>query len=311
MDIEPSVPAVPSLLPRPRWHPLVRCALFLVAFLLSQILALVLLIVGFQAAGLSLKLAGANLVLLFAVSAPLLVLLTLPFLRWLDRRDLASLGARWPDGGPSRAVFEAVAVPLSVLALLGLWMLLVEVLPASDVYVAGVSPAAGSAQGAVRLFLLLLGFLCQGGVEEWVFRGYMYRALKERWRWWVAALATAAGFALMHSANPGFSAGALINTFLVGLLLAVLVERSGSLWSATLFHGVWNFAVASLASLPVSGLRVFHLLETSVSGPEPVTGGGFGPEGSLLLTGLVVPLLALLWPRERGEAGQTRETGSN
>jgi membrane protease YdiL (CAAX protease family) len=322
MDVEPFDPAIPPPPPRPRWHPLARCVLFLVAFVVAQVLAVLLLKLVFRLAGRELGNGSESLILVFAVTAPLLVLLTLPFLRWLDRRGLASLGARWPEGGPPRALRQAVAVPLSVLALLGLWLLLVEVLPATDVQVDGVSPAAGTAGGLFELLLLLLGFLCQGGVEEWVFRGYMYHALKERWRWWVAALVTSAGFALLHAANPDFSAGALINTFLAGFLLAVLVERSGSLWSATLAHGVWNFAVASLASLPVSGVRIFHLLNTSVSGPEAMTGGGFGPEGSLLLTGLGVVLLALLWPRpsppaplpqagEGGKAGQTRETGSN
>ena len=304
IDIEPSGLAapVPPPPPRPRWHPLVRCVLILAAFFVAQISAGLLLKLGFRAAGRELGFSGESLVLVFAVTAPLLILLTLPLLRWLDRRDLASIGARWPDGGRSRALRQAVQMPLSVLAFLGLWMLLVEILPVSDVHVAGVTPAAGTAPGGFRLFLLLLGFLCQGGVEEWIFRGYMYRALKERWRWWAAALVTAAVFALMHSANPDFSVGALINTFLAGLLLAILVERSGSLWSATLVHGVWNFAVASLASLPVSGVRIFHLLDTSVSGPGVVTGGGFGPEGSLLLTGLGVPLIAFLWPRsENGE----------
>jgi uncharacterized protein len=298
MVIEPSEIAAPPPPLRPRWHPLVRCLLFLVAFLVAQTLATLLAALGFRLAGRELALAGGTLVLLFALTAPLLFILTLPFLRWLDRRDLGSLGARWPDGGPARAVRQAVTVPLSVLALLGVWTLAVEVLPASDVRVAGLSPAADTSQGALRLLLLLLGFLLQGGVEEWIFRGYMYRALKERWRWWTAALFTSAGFALMHGANPDVTAVALLNTFLAGLLLALLVERSGSLWSATLAHGVWNFAVASLVSLPVSGLQVFHLLETSVSGPEPLTGGGFGPEGSLLLTALAVPLLAILWPRK-------------
>lgn len=302
LDIESSGPAALSPPPPgPRWHPVVRCILFLVAFVVAQLLAVLLLHLGFRLAGRELVLAGANLVLLFVVTAPLLVLLTLPFLRWLDRRDLASLGARWPDGGASRAGRQAVTVPLCVLALLGTWMFLVEVLPASDVNVAGVSSAASTTQGALELILLLLGFLCQGGVEEWIFRGYMYRALKERWRWWVAALATATLFALMHAANPDFSTTALINTFLAGFLFSILVERSGSLWSATLAHGVWNFAVASLASLPVSGVRIFHLLDTSVSGPAAVTGAGFGPEGSLLLTGLGVPLAVMLWPRRDNE----------
>jgi membrane protease YdiL (CAAX protease family) len=303
MDTAPSGPIIPSSAPRSRWHPLVRCLLFLVAFFVAQALAVILLQLGFRpAASLSWP---ANLVLLFVVTAPLLVLLTLPFLRWLDRRDLASLGARWPEGGPPQALRQAALVPLSVLALLGLWMLLIEALPATDVQIDGVSPAAGATPGALRLLLLLLGFLGQGGVEEWIFRGYMYRALKDRWPWWVAALVLSALFGLMHAANQSFSAAALINTFLAGLLLTLLVERSGSLWSATLAHGVWNFAVASLASLPVSGVRVFHLLNTAVSGPEAMTGGGFGPEGSLVLTGLAVPLVALLWPRKRGDRAQS------
>lgn len=290
-----SLPSPP--LPGPRWHPVVRSVLFLVAFFVAQLVATVLVLAGFRLAGRTLVFDGGTMVLIFVVTAPVLVLLTIPFLRWLDRRDLASLGARWPDGGPKRALRQAVEVPLSVLALLGLWMLLVEILPASDVSVAGLSPAAGTPDGTFRLVLLLLGFLIQGGVEEWIFRGYIYRALKERWPWWVATLVTAAGFALMHAANPDFSAAALINTFLAGVLLALLVERSGSLWSAVLAHGVWNFGVASLASLPVSGVQVSHLLQTALTGPAMLTGGGFGPEGSLVLTALALPLAAILWPR--------------
>lgn len=295
----PDVPAdLPPPPPRPRWHPLVRCVLFLGAFVVAQAVASLLVLLGARLADRELEMAGGTMILIFVVTAPVLLLLTVLFLRWLDRRDLASLGARWPDGGPPRALRQAVTVPLSVLALLGLWLALVEVLPASDVRIAGLSPAADRPEGPLRIALLLLGFLVQGGVEEWIFRGYMYRALKERWAWWVAALVTSLGFALMHSANPNFSAAALANTFLAGVLLALLVERSGSLWSATLAHGVWNFAVASLASLPVSGLEVFHLLQTSVTGPAPLTGGGFGPEGSLLLTALALPLAAILWPRK-------------
>jgi uncharacterized protein len=300
MVTEPSGPPVlppPAPPPRPRWHPLVRCLLFLVAFLVAQTLTVGLLVLGFRLAGRDLVPAGEELILLYVLTAPVLFLLTLPFLRWLDRKNLASLGARWPDGGPARALRQAVAVPLSVLTLLGVWMLLVEILPVSDVRIAGLSPAAETSNGAFRLFLLLPGFLIQGGVEEWVFRGYMYSALKERWSWWAAALVTALGFGLLHGLNPNFSVAALLNTCLAGVLLALLVERSGSLWAAVLAHGVWNFSVASLASLPVSGLEVFHLLNATVTGPEPLTGGGFGPEGSLLLTALAVPLAVVLWPR--------------
>ena len=75
------------------------------------------------------------------------------------------------------------------------------------------------------------------------------------------------------------------------------MERSGSLWSATLAHGVWNFAVSCLVSLPVSGVRFPHLLALSVDGPALFTGGGFGPEGSLLLSLLALAVAVALGRR--------------
>lgn len=229
---------------------------------------------------------------IFALTAPPLFGMTVLFLRHLDRRGLPSIGARWPDGGRGRALRQLVSVPLATLALLGVWLLIVEALPQSDVQVDGLSPAAGFA-----IVLLLAGFLVQGGIEEWIFRGYIYRALKERWSWWVAAVVSSIGFGLMHSSNNDFTLSAFLNTMLAGFLLCLLVERSGSLWSATLAHAVWNFTIACLISLPISGVQVSHLLRTAVTGPQMVTGGGFGPEGSLMLTGLALPLVIFLWPR--------------
>ena len=136
-------------------------------------------------------------------------------------------------------------------------------------------------------------------------RGYVYHALRERWRPFVAALASSVLFALLHATNPDISAAALVNVVLAGLVLAALVERSGSLWGATVAHGVWNFAVSCLASLPVSGFSLFHLLNVTVKGDERVTGGGFGPEGSLALTALGLPLAAFLWRMISREESRT------
>jgi membrane protease YdiL (CAAX protease family) len=285
-------PAPIPVLPRPRWHPLVRALLFVFTFIFIQtalgaVFFLVLQVVGGEVP-------PDAVVGAFALTAPPLFMVTLLFLRTLDRRDLASIGARWPEGGRRRALRQAVSVPLATLALLGIWLLIVEALPQSDVEVDGLSPTAG-----FPVALLLVGFLIQGGIEEWIFRGYVYRALKERWPWWGAALASSIAFGLMHAGNSGVTVAAVGNTMLAGFLLCLLVERSGSLWSATLAHAAWNFSIACLISLPVSGLQVSHLLRTAVTGPGMVTGGGFGPEGSLILTALALPLVLFLWPQRR------------
>jgi CAAX protease family protein len=310
-DPVPQETSPPAVAPRPRWHPLLRSVLFLVAFIVVQGAATYAVYLAFQALGAvgvtherALALRGEAVLSVFLLAAPLLVLVTKLFVRYLDRSTLADLGARWPAGGRRQALRQALLAPLAAVALPALWLALlaavahVRIAGWSREFVAG-TPGGGRLGGVLRLLLLLLGFLVQGGVEEWVVRGYVYHALKERWRWWVAALASSVLFSLLHGLNPDVTWIALVNIVLAGFVLALLVERSGSLWSAVLAHGVWNFALACLLSLPVSGLGAFRLLDVSVAGPAALTGGGFGPEGSLLLTPLGVALVAVLWPRRR------------
>jgi membrane protease YdiL (CAAX protease family) len=292
--------------PNPRWHPLVRSVLFLIAFILVQGVATALVAVAGMLStfrGTHYDPLGATYLLVFALTAPPLVFVTKVFVRHLDRCDLASLGIRWPDGGRRRALRQALTVPVVTLALVAAWAILVALLGdlhfdrLSDGFQRGPSWLPGPLGSGVLLVLILLGFLIQGGIEEWVMRGYIYRALKERWPWWVSALVSAGLFSALHALNPDVSGVALFNIVLAGVLLAELVERSGSLWSATIAHGVWNFAIACLLSLPISGVPFFRVFDASISGPGLVTGGAFGPEGSLLLSALALVLIALLWPR--------------
>ena len=196
---------------------------------------------------------------------------------------------------------------LGVLALLGVWLAGIALVATirfgglSEGFRAGPAWWPGPAGGTAALLVLALAFLIQGGTEEWIVRGYIYHALRERWRWWIAALASSLLFSLLHAFNPDVSGVALANIVIAGFVLAELVERSGSLWGAVWAHGAWNFAVACLLSLPVSGFRMFRLLDLSITGSPVLTGGGFGPEGSLLLTGLGLLLAWLLWPPRRAE----------
>ena len=57
--------------------------------------------------------------------------MTLLFVRFLDHRSLASLGARAPLGGRRAALRQAVAAPLSALGVLGVWLALILALPAA------------------------------------------------------------------------------------------------------------------------------------------------------------------------------------
>lgn len=318
----PNAPPVAPPPPRPLWHPVIRSVLFLLSYFAVELVVTVLFGVvarllpesAFQEGGIGQS--TEVLLLSIAFQVPPLLGVTWLFVRFLDRRTLGSLGARWPEGGRRAAWRQLVTMPLAVLALLGTWMLLILALPPSLAVVrfGGLSRAfspggSGPAWWPLSPWLLLAGllvlFLIQGGLEEWVVRGYIYRALKERWRPFWAALASSVLFSLLHAFNPNVSAAALFNIILAGLILAALVERSGSLWGASIAHGCWNFAVACLVSLPVSGIKLFHLLDVSIRGHETLTGGSFGPEGSLVLTGLGLVLTAELW--RRVQAGRPRK----
>jgi membrane protease YdiL (CAAX protease family) len=228
---------------------------------------------------------------------------TAVFLRFLDHKRFADLGFRWPDGGRARALRQAVQVPLATLGVLALWLAVMAA--AADLRLHGFSQewrhgvAGWPIPPPLLLGLLLLGFLIQGGVEEWLVRGYIFRTLRDRSSFPVAGLASSSLFAALHLANPSATAVSTVNTLLAGLVLAELVERSGSLWGAVLGHGVWNFAIGCLISLPVSGIAIFKLLDVELKGPAPLTGGGYGPEASAVLTAIAVPLAVVLWPRRQ------------
>ncbi|MFY9825261.1 MAG: CPBP family intramembrane glutamic endopeptidase [Thermoanaerobaculia bacterium] len=305
-----------------RPHPLLRVAAYLLTVLLVQagVSELVARIASLLGEGLSPEsfLRSREAVLLtFVLGVVPVVGVTQIFVRALDRRGLASLGVRWPAGGWRRVVRDLVTLSLGAAALVTGWALVILALPArlAAFHLGGLSVnlTAGRPWWPLpRVFLfplLFFLFLIQAGMEELVVRGYVYRALRERWRAGAAALGSSALFALLHAWNPGVGAVALVNILLAGLILAALVERSGSLWGATVAHGTWNFTISCLLSLPVSGFSVFHLLSVSLSGDPQVTGGGFGPEGSLALTALGLPLAAASWWRiAQRRAGTLEDT---
>ena len=302
--------------------PALRAALYLIVYFFLQSAEVVLITVLARLAGGDLfrrgGLGSSNEVFLAltVLTLPPQIAVTWLFVRFLDRRSLASIGLRRPAGGPRAAWRQLVLAPLGAVAVLGAWLALVLALPSSlaAVHYGGISPGFSHGPAwwplppVLLLGTLLIGFLLQGGLEELIVRGYVYHTLRERWRPWIAALGSSALFALLHLGNPDVSVAALLNVLLAGMVLTALVERTGSLWSATLAHGAWNFAVACLLSVPVSGVPIFHLLSVTITGDPGVTGDGFGPEGSWLLTLIGVALTAALWrglwrrPSERAAA---------
>ena len=107
-------------------------------------------------------------------------------------------------------------------------------------------PLLATASGRpATLFLILGACVIIPVLEETLFRGVLYGALRRRLPVGPAMLSSAAVFAAGHLSAEGF-----VPYLVVGVMLAWLYERSGSLLASTAAHGAFNaFNIAMLMML--------------------------------------------------------------
>jgi membrane protease YdiL (CAAX protease family) len=114
-----------------------------------------------------------------------------------------------------------------------------------------------------------------------------------------AALLLSAPFGWIHAFNEGGTWAGALSTGSAGLLLSLAYFRTRSLWLPVGMHISWNFSIAWIFSLPVSGEKIpTTWFDATVSGPAWLSGGTFGPEGSVLAF-LAMGVLASFFVRSR------------
>ena len=137
-------------------------------------------------------------------------------------------------------------------------------------------------------------FLAVSLSEEFAFRGYWLFSFSRRLRFWPAALFISVVFGGAHLANHGENALGIVQVVVTGLFLCLTVRRTGTLWFAVGFHAAWDWAETFFYGTPDSGLLgAGRFLNSSVHGPDWLTGGEAGPEGSIIAL-FVLFLCALL-----------------
>jgi membrane protease YdiL (CAAX protease family) len=159
-------------------------------------------------------------------------------------------------------------------------------------------PDAGSALGYVKEGGAALWFFSLPAAgEEALMRGYLFQALAEVWGGSWALWVTSVLFGMLHLGNPNTSWIGLANILVAGLFLGVIYLKTASLWWATGAHLGWNWTHGFLFDLPVSGLELLDapLLEPLTRGPDWLSGGAFGPEGSVLSTLILLSATGVLW----------------
>ena len=156
--------------------------------------------------------------------------------------------------------------------------------------------------------LFILGlfpfWLLQGGTEEVATRGWLLTRIAARTNLPLAIGISSSLFGILHLGNSGVTFLSLLNIILDGVLAALLFIYTDSIWLVVAQHGTWNYVQGNLLGFQVSGTgadaSIFSL--TMGSGPDWLTGGEFGAEGSIITT--LVLLLSIVIVYRLGERNE-------
>lgn len=191
--------------------------------------------------------------------------------RWVvgrtERRPVIELA--WKDAGAATALGTLIGIALFASVIANIFFL--------EFYEVN---GLGSVMGAVGLF----GFMAAAAVtEELMWRGVLFRIVEERIGTWVALVLTGLVFGLVHLLNENATLwGGIAIAIEAGGMLTAAYIATRKLWLPIGLHFGWNLAGSAIFSTEVSGNGTPQgLLDATMSGPMLVTGGGFGPEGSL------------------------------
>lgn len=169
--------------------------------------------------------------------------------RWLEHRRFASTGFQFHKGW-----LKDFALGLA----LGAVTLTIAV---------GIAAASGAtfftlktgdiATLAQSFLIFFIFFLIAAANEEALVRGFAFQALQHNLGAFVAVAITSAIFGLLHLNNAEVTLFSTCNTILAGVWLGVAYLMTRSLWLATALHLSWNFVMAWVFGLPVSGIKLF------------------------------------------------------
>ena len=149
--------------------------------------------------------------------------------------------------------------------------------------------------------LFILGlfpfWLLQGGTEEVATRGWLLTRMAARTNLPLAIAISSSLFGILHMGNAGVTFLSVLNIILDGVLAGLFFIYTDSIWLVVAQHGTWNYVQGNLLGFQVSGTgadaSIFSF--TMGSGPDWLTGGTFGAEGSIITTLVLLVSLVIVY----------------
>jgi membrane protease YdiL (CAAX protease family) len=144
-----------------------------------------------------------------------------------------------------------------------------------------------STQFSIKLlgefFVLILAWSIQGTTEEILSRGWMFSSLSAKHTIPVGILISSLFFTFLHLGNHAISLIPLLDLTLFGVLTCLMMLKTGNIWKIGGLHAAWNCFQGNVFAFPVSGTQAGHaFIQVGITGPEWLSGGDFGVEGSVI-----------------------------
>jgi membrane protease YdiL (CAAX protease family) len=236
-----------------------------------------------------------SLAIMIVLSFIVSYLLVFVFRKFIDRSTVYSLGFQWQG-----YQMQALTGMMAGIGTLGIGTLILVLL--KNIRFIGWN------MDGEDLFISFGLMILVAVSEELVFRGYILNNLMQSTNRYTALLISSLLFAIVHNANPGFSALAFINIFLAGIFLGINYIYTKNLWYAMALHFSWNFFQGPVLGYQVSGTHLSGLFVQELQGSDLITGGKFGFEASIVATGVILTfsaVLALVYNKKSSPTGLT------
>jgi len=213
--------------------------------------------------------------LLFEFGATGLVVLA--WTRFVERRSVATIGL--VESHRARTFLRGLAIGFATSSgVVGaIWL-------ASGYSAGEYAKAFSSLSSLMSIGFLLICFAVQSSVEEILFRGWLLSAVARKLNVTLAVGITSILFTLLHY-GPHQHWRVTLGVLLFSLFTCGWALRTGNIWGVMGWHSGWNWLLAVGFQVPITGLDTklpALLVQLTPIGPDSLTGGAQGPEGSFL-----------------------------
>jgi len=188
------------------------------------------------------------------------------YVRRFEQRNASETNVRGAAPGLLRGIGIGAAISMAVVAILAATGTLA--VTSGGHWSAALKPLSEQAMVAI--------------MEELLFRAVLFRVVEARWGTLTSLLVNVLLFAVAHLTNEHVTALAVLNTGVAGLGLCAGWLLTRSLWLPVGMHFAWNYLFDGVLGVPVSGHAAHGWLQLQLAGPEWLSGGAYGVEGSVV-----------------------------